>query len=387
MKFAAVAIGYNRKSDFQRLITSLQRAQYGNDTVDLIMSIDNSGVSDVQDYASEVEWSFGKRIIRTFETRQGLRQHILKCGDFLDEYDAIAVFEDDVYASPVYYFFAKQCVEKYANDERIAGISLYGHLENVYARYAFIPDHSGADAYFMQIAQSWGQVWLKKQWRAFSSWYKKNEHEFAITNNIPDQLGDWGKNSWLKYHNKYCAETGKFFVYPYVSLTTCFCSAGEHSVVQSDIYQVPVQRIYSNQYKLPSLDDEVAVCYDPFFERLNLHIYDMKIESQELLIDIYGLKGKQDQDYRYILTTRLLPYKIVKSYARTMRPHELNVIEGIDGYDLFLYDTSERATVTSKRHIEERKYIYYNKVFANSITCLKVALLLLKENLKKRFLK
>lgn len=387
MKYAVIAIGYNRESDFKRLIRSLIEVDYENDRVDLIMSIDNSGDDAVEKFAKTVEWEYGDRVIRTFEKRQGLRQHILLCGDYLDIYDAVAVFEDDIYVSPMFFKYTKACVEKYADDEHIAGISLYTHLENVYARYSFVPDQSPFDVFFMQIAQSWGQVWLRKQWKDFISWYLPRKDEFEMTEQLPSQLAQWGKNSWLKYHDKYCAENKKYFVYPYNSLTTCFCSAGEHSIVQNDIYQVPMQTKIFREYSLPEFGDAEAVYYDAFYERLGIDLNELGISEDELLIDLYGLKGRQDGFYRYILTSRELPYVITKKYARSMRPHERNIIENIEGDNIFLYDTSRREKLIKKMYSQEKKFVYYNKIFANSKLLLKTSLLLILGNIKTKITK
>ena len=87
MKKAIIIIGYKRRDSIERLLRSLERANYDGDTVDLVFSIDNSGTRIVEECAEEYEWKHGKKIIRTFPQRQGLRKHILSCGNYFSEYD------------------------------------------------------------------------------------------------------------------------------------------------------------------------------------------------------------------------------------------------------------------------------------------------------------
>lgn len=379
MNIAVVAIGYNRKSDFERLIDSLINANYGGDKVDLIMSIDNSGCSDVENYANTVEWPHGGMFVKTYKTRLGLKKHILSCGNFVEAYDAIAVFEDDIVASPGFYIFAKQCVKKYSSDDNIAGISLYTHLQNVYAKYNFIPSPSKYDVYFQQMAQSWGQVWLRKQWKDFVSWLENTDFKFEASPFIPTQLKKWGENSWLKYHILYCIEKNKYFVYPYESLTTCFSSKGEHSLIQNDVYQVPMRLCTDYDYKLPCFGENEAVYYDAFFERKFDISKILNISEENILIDLYGMRDISCQQIpRYILTSRKYPYKIVKEYACTMRPHENNIVFDVRGDHFRLYDTSNIIT-KGKREADNTvyNYIYYHKIFSNTKALIKTTFLII----------
>ena len=384
MNIAIVAIGYNRKDDFERLISSLLNANYGGDKVDLIMSIDNSGSTDVEEYAKTVEWSYGQMFVKTHEKRMGLKKHILSCGNYVESYDAIAVFEDDIVVSPGFYTFAKQCVEKYCCDDNVAGISLYTHLHNVYAKYSFIPAPSQYDVYFQQMAQSWGQVWMRKQWKNFVNWLENTEIEIEASPFVPSQLKNWGENSWLKYHIMYCIKNDKYFVYPYESLTTCFSSKGEHSIIQNDVYQVPMRLCANYDYKLPYFGIKDAVYYDAFFERKFDVSKALNIPENNLLIDLYGMRDISRQIPRYILTPKIYPYKIVKEYACTMRPHEDNIFFGVSGNYFRLYDTSITINKSIKKDNsnEIHGYIYYHKIFSNTKTLVKTTWTILRKQLR-----
>lgn len=388
MRIAIVTIGYNRVEDFVRLINSLLQADYEHDKIDLIMSIDNSGTDCVERYACTVEWPYGERIIKTYKERQGLKKHILQCGNYLDEYDALVVLEDDVVVSRYFYHYVKKCVKKYENDNCVAGISLYTHLQNVYAKYPFTPAKGNYDVFFFQMAQSWGQVWMKKQWMDFVNWYKKNNGDFPRRKNIPSQLYDWGDNSWLKYHIRYCIECNKYFVYPYDSLSTCFASVGEHTVNQNSIYQAPILAEKKTDYNLPECGSSDAVYYDAFFERQNVSKKWFNIEDSDVEVDLYGTKSAMYGQKRYLLTINECNYCQLKSFALQMRPHELNIEYGIKGSYFKLYDTQFvdrlKDNISKK---EEQRYCYYHKIGEHKLTLLKVALHSIAIAVRNRFFK
>ncbi len=47
-------------------------------------------------------------------------------GDYTEEYDVVVVLEDDTYVSDSMYRYAYSAAVEYWDDERIAGISLFG---------------------------------------------------------------------------------------------------------------------------------------------------------------------------------------------------------------------------------------------------------------------
>ncbi len=375
-------IGYNRPKNMRRLFDSLMRADYGNDAVDLLISIDNSGTDAVEKEVSSFDWKQGEKKIFTYPERMGLRKHILSCGRFLDEYDALAVLEDDLAVSPAFYQFMKAAVEKYGDDDRIAGISLYTHLWNHSANYPFIPAFSAYDVYFFQMAQSWGQVWMKKQWAEFMKWYGNNSDDFPPADNFPDFITGWSK-SWLKYHNKFCVETDRYFVYPYGSCTTCFGDAGEHSSVGVSNFQVPMMEPVIKDLRLPEFGSTDAVYYDIFYERQHLAGY-LGLKDEDLTVDFYGLKApKQAGQTRYLLTVKAMPYQVVKSFALSMRPQETNVIYQVAGNDVFLYDTTKSASAPTGLKDEDR-YTFYHRVFGNTKLLTSLAMQKVKENVKRK---
>lgn len=343
MKLAIVVVAYNRADTVKNLIKSLTYAHY-KQNVDLIISIDKSETDIVAEFAETVIWSHGTKRIVKHSQNLGLRKHILSIGDYTKIYDAVIVLEDDLIVSPCFFDYAIECVEKYKDDERVAGISLYGFPFNNYMNLPFIPQKDEYDAYFMQIAQSWGQVWMKKQWSTFAQWYKNNNEEFDVLPHLPSNICHWGKKSWLKYHNKYCIEQGKYFVYPFVSLSSNSGSAGTHSKVATNVTRTMLQGGMKTTFALPDFDQ--AIKYDGFYERENLGSL---IGYSDICIDLYGLKQNL-MGNRYWLTTKNAPYKAICSFGLELYPIEENVIQSIPGESIYLYDTSTDASLSKNNN-------------------------------------
>ena len=355
-----VTIGYNRADSMMRLLNRLNDCDYPCGDVPLVISLDNCGKDDVFALAERFDWKHGeKRVIHQPE-RLGLRKHILKCGTYMTEFgwDAQIVLEDDVYPASAFYHFAMQAVERYEADDRIAGISLYNMPQNQTAVLPFSPIASPYDTFFMQLAQSWGQVWMKRQWQAFVDWYAAHSEPFKSCPGVPDNVCRWPESSWLKYHIRYCIEQDKLFVYPYQSLTTCFSDAGSHTARKSNVLQVALQQRAKTRYAFP--EPEEAVIYDAWSENTGLAEV-LKLPAEELCADLYG-KKRNRQKRRYILTMESLPYQVLQSFALELTPMEANVICNLRGKDIFLYDTAKPAQRPAVQDPDLRFWSFYNRI-------------------------
>ena len=382
--FAIVVIGYKRVEGISRLIKSLEKADYDNrNDITLIFSIDNSGDSEVEDYAKSVEWKHGEKIIRTFDKRQGLKKHILSCGEYTTKYDILTVLEDDIVVSDSFYHYAYSAAIKYEEDDHIAGISLYNFQKN-WLKWSlrFEPEKKEFDNYFMQIAQSWGQVWTLRKWNLFMEWYKDNK-TFLKSETIPSVLNNWPESSWLKYHTRYCIETDRYFVYPYYALSTNCGDAGEHSKRGSSNYQVELQ---SNKYNYIFADffEEDSVTYDAYMNRIGLNKYLGIDDANDVKIDFYGTNRLLG--YRYLLSTAKLDYQIIKSYELSFRPIEYSIIHNIEGKGIYLYDTFIKEK--NRLDIDQSFELLSYEMRSNSLpTIWEYAIKLLIKELKSRIMR
>lgn len=360
-KYGIVVIGYKHLKRINRLLNRINEAVYGEDKLLLIISIDYSEDSSVALFAQEYEWKHGKKVVKAYDKNLGLRNHILKCGDYIEEFDldALIVFEDDTFPALDYYQYAKAATEFYIENNNIAGISLYAYCKNLNADAIFEPLQNENDAYFLQYAQSWGQVWFKNQWREFKEWYHRNFGEIVYNENIPENLYLWGENSWLKYHIKYCIDMNKYFVYPYISHSTCFNDIGVHSNVDNTIIQVPLSQHVEKKYVFPEFSEQ-ELKYNAFFENERLAEV-FHINKNELLVDLYGMRyGKIKK--RYLLSSKKLDYTIIKSWGNKLRPHELNIMYDIEGDSFFLYDMegNQNSEILSKKKEVDKFFEYFH---------------------------
>lgn len=340
-------IGFKNAAGIKRLLSSLDRIKIEDNDITLIFSIDYSGDHTVEQIANDYTWKYGQKIVLAHEHNLGLRAHILMCGDYIEEYgfDAMAVLEDDIYVSPEMFNYMKGAVDKYADNPKIAGISLYKHEFNINAGHPFVDYTDVGDTYFVQYAMSWGQVWLRKQWREFKNWYDNEEWKKLDIHRIPSNIMRWDR-SWLKYHIMFCIDKDLFFVYPRKSLTTNFSDLGEHNTQVSTAMQVPMCYSKCEGWYFTEFEETVAI-YDAFFENRKLISY-LKMDSLE--IDIYGTK-QYAGDTKYVLTRRMLPNKVIKSWGMVLRPLEANIFNDISGEDIFLYD----LTLTDSKHSKKNQ--------------------------------
>lgn len=338
MKPAIVVVGYNRPDVLKRLLNFIENANYKFDDISLIISLDKApNELEVLKVAEEFVWSHGNKTIRRFQERQGLRKHILQCGDLTEKYEAVIILEDDLIVSPNFYEYTVAALHYYANEECVTGIALYSHEWNGYARKNFVPIADQFDTYLGQYSITWGQCWTKKWWELFKIWYKKHENKLKNNSKIPSNINHWSDKSWGKYFVNYIVEMNKFYVIPRISYSTNCSEAGEHVKVADNVHQVRFMTGNVDLYRFAPVDK--AQKYDIFFENLKLEkTFSEELRREGIIVDLAGF-GRKLNGSRYLITPLELPYKILKSYGLQLRPYEMNIMYDIPGNNIFLYDT------------------------------------------------
>ncbi len=354
LKPAIVIIAYNRAKPLERLLSSIAAAGYPADgDIPLVISIDKSDDTQVAKAAEHFRWKHGRKQVIKRGKRMGLKAHVLSCSALAETYGSAIILEDDLYVATDFYHFAAEALEFTSEDERIAGVSLYEHRLNVHAREPFEHVCDGSDCWYFSFASSWGQAYTAGQWRRFSDWLEKNDNT-PFSEAVPQNVSSWSDSSWLKYFIRYCIEEGKYFLYPSLSRSTNFSEEGTHSMGQAADLQVPLSLGDGCGYRFTGPDVNPAV-YDGFFES----VYIKRLFDRETVIDLYGTKpvpqkGRTD----YLLSSRSLPYRVVKSYGRLMRPLESNIINDIPGEDFFLYDLREPGKAPHTDRVSRLLYNY-----------------------------
>lgn len=352
---AIVVVAYNRERSLARLLESLAKAHYPNSEIQLIISIDYSlSNHQILEMADEFIWSFGKKTVVYQDTNLGLRNHILKCGELSYKYGSIIILEDDLFVSPNFYNYSKSALEFCVSDKRIGGISLYNHQLNVHNKQNFSPLEDGFDNWYFQFASSWGQAWTSEQWQDFIKWYNFNKN---IDNdvNIPAYVRRWSEKSWLKYFIAYLVQNKMYFFYPRISLTTNYNDAGTHIGNDSTRFQVPILNNVKMDYTFSKIEESKSV-YDSFYENILIPNI-IGLDNENTTIDLFGTKQGFE---RYLITTKILNFKIIKSFSKSLKPIEANVICSTSGNEIFLYDTNDVVKNNIKRNVF-RDIIYNHK--------------------------
>lgn len=333
-KIAIVVVGYDRLQPIRRLLSSLLSARYEGNSIPLYISIDCSNNEDLYKFVNDFRWPYGNKYVNIEEKRLGLKNHILQCGDLTRFFKAIILLEDDIFVGEYFYEYAQRVVSYYENDDRIGGFSLYTHeIGGTGVPIAYY--HNGSDAFLRQDVVSWGECWTKSQWAKFREWFDRfNDKDFARID-IPESTKRW-KSSWTKYYAAYLVDTNRYFVCPYVSNTTCFCDAGEHFDMMTMSGQVCLMS-GPISYKFLPFDEMIR--YDVYWANESVCEW-LGIRKSDVCVDWYNLIHNKKR-CRYLLSTIVLPFKIIRKYGLFLRPIELNVKYNIEGEGIYLYDTLE----------------------------------------------
>lgn len=375
-----VVAAYNRSDSLKRILSSLEKAHYP-EKVKLVISIDNNGANQhVADAANAFNWKFGEKEVIYYSERQGLRNHILKCGDLSLKYGSIIMLEDDLYVSPYFYDYTLKALDFYGDEPRLGGISIYGLPFAEANKLPFTAIEDDSDVFFMQMASSYGQCWTAKHWENFRNWYNTGPDLKAI-NGLPEKIKNWSESSWKKFYIGYLIIHDKYFVFPRHSYTTNFNDPGENMIMRSLYVQVPLE-IFDRKVKFKKIDEAKNI-YDAYSEILPECINDMNpaLRDYDYDVDIYGKKDYISKPY--VLTTRPVK-KTVMGFERSMKPHEMNVIMNISGDEIRLAKSQD--LIHREANITEfsKEYAYFYTPIFRSSMLLQIVRNRLKEKYKAK---
>lgn len=382
---AIVIIAYNRPESLKRVLRSVKDAKYPNDNITLIISIDFWNTDNpCYNIADNFLWEFGEKKILRHETNLGLKQHVLQCGDLTQEYETVILLEDDVIVSPYFYYYAQDACSFYQHKDEVMGVGLFSHAYTGYAKLPFYPIKNGFDTYYGKWVITWGECFFKKQWKEFRQWYDLEKHQLKYRASIPSQITNWSDSSWSKYMDYYMDETDKYFVSPYEAYATNCADLGEHYQKATTAWQTSMQ-YGKREFSFAELD--TAVRYNFFFENMDEKRFreSLGILDGKLLIDLYG-QCKNIEEYDYCLSIRVLDYKIIKSFALTMRPIEQNVFQNVIGDGIYLYDIKTVVKSSKKAKTEQIYKIYkYYYPFLQYYKTLAFVLCKTKDKIREKF--
>ena len=334
-RVAIVAVGYIRPMALRRLLDSLEASYYPVDNVPLVISVDGSGDEKTYNLARNFRWSHGDKYVNIEENgRLGLVKHIYQCADLTNVFRAIVLLEDDLFVSPYFYSYVLQSLEKYGDEPEIAQIALYNNETNGFVGQLSPRISDGYDVFLGQSTCSWGECWNARMWKNYCDWRDGScTEEIILAQDMPARIKGW-KRAWSRSFNAFLLNQKKYVLFPQISLSTNFSDAGEHGDSNNNIVQVNLQQ-GNFKYRMPSMNDIQR--YDSFINNEALYEW-LSMDRETVCLDVFGFRERTNQ--RYILSTRMLPYKVVKSFALNMRPIELYVKYDVPGKGLYLYDTT-----------------------------------------------
>lgn len=352
---AIVVAAYNRLDSLKRLIGSLMKGKYNVENIPLIISIDyHKDNLSLIEYANSIVWVHGEILIITHEQNLGLRKHILKCGDLVNKYENIILLEDDLFLSPYFYQFCLEAMQFYQCETHVAGVSLYSYEKSEGDLRNFKPLYNEYDIYFMQFPSSRGQLWTKKQWIGFMTWYNINKNSNNFIKHLPRYIASWPETSWKKYFASYMVECNKYFVYPKIGLSTNFGEIGQHysektNVIQTDLLSTDLV------FKFEEFEQSVLK-YDITFELTynSLILLNPRLAKYpEFTLNFYNLKNMMDSD---LVMTQSKSSNPLQSFSNRMQPLINNILYEIEGEGIVL---SKAKDIIVENKIDKKNFLFY----------------------------
>ena len=192
-RIAIVIVGYNRLNSIKRVLSSVETAEFPDDYIPLILSIDCSGDQELYDYVQNYHWMHGQKYVNIHTKRLGLKKHIFECCSLSKYFKGVIILEDDSFVSPYFYDYAVSAIDKYGNVDEVCGISLYVSYNNEYVNLPFSPIQKGGDVFLLQDVQTRGECFTYNQWKPFEEWLSKNAERDYKELSMPEKIKTWTK--------------------------------------------------------------------------------------------------------------------------------------------------------------------------------------------------
>jgi len=334
--FKIIVLTFSRLKSLQRLMTSLERADYRHNLIDLEFYIDAGAPDVLSGFAREFNWTHGRKRIFERVIHGGLIQNVVESW-VPQSMDEIAVFlEDDIEVATSFFLWIRYALlfiktslkslntshlpydqsfkEKtdkiYSKDSPVIGISLYTPriIETVYPKNRILfDDQFGENIFLYQIPCSWGAAYFAESWLEFRDYMRhrlqKGDHVevYGSTSNT------W-KDSWKKFMIEYMWMNDKYLLFPNFfnqsSFSTNHLDPGQH-IVEHDASHLPT-------------DFTVPLIEEAKFTAENLkHAHDLLDPSQteRPIINVFGEKVPTSMTSRWFDITDKARCKAQRSWG------------------------------------------------------------------------
>jgi glycosyltransferase involved in cell wall biosynthesis len=354
---AIVVLAHNRLHSLQRLLHSLQKADYPDGIqIPLVLSVD-CGSREVVAFCEQFQWSRGNCEVLLHPRRLGIRNHVFLCGDLTERYGSIIMLEDDLMVSRVFYNYALASLHFYGTYDAVAGGALFHHQLNETAKRAFRPISDGTDVYFLQLAASWGQFWTHQQWLQFRRWLKTANQDTLLSSTVPQDIKKWPSTSWKKWFTAYLSCSDRYIVYPHFSVCTNFMEPGAHNTVCHYDYQTELLH-FSREWRFCPPELSVAK-YDSYCELAPQSIQKLnpRLAPYDFEVDLYASKRLQDIRKPLVLTIRPGSNPIL-GFQRRLRPGVSNIICDLPGDEIQLFRREDVEELQPRSLMQELNYSF-----------------------------
>jgi hypothetical protein len=334
-----VISAFNRPASLRRLLATVTRAAYpAGERVRLVIAVDGGRTASRAEtlaVAQSAEWPHGPKDIVDHPRPLGLIGNVFFCLGLSQTYGAVIHLEDDFVVARSFYAFASQALDFYRDDDGIANVSLYALWFNGYTHDPFVPLPDDADVFFLNVPFVVGQAFTREQWQRFEAWRAAHDPWPAGADGLHPLFARFPKTDWYPVLARYAVTTGRYSVYPRVSVCAAAGEPGTHFARRTAFLHTPLQEVQTH-FRFKRLADSLAV-YDSFFEILpsRLNRLTATLRGFEYDVDLYATKSPHHLRAPYVLTTRP-GVTAERSFGLERWPMEMNVVEAVPGREIAL---------------------------------------------------
>mmetsp|Transcript_17311 Transcript_17311/g.30511 ORF Transcript_17311/g.30511 Transcript_17311/m.30511 type:complete len:586 (+) Transcript_17311:94-1851(+) len=214
--FNIIVLGYKRWQSMQRLLVSLDEAEYYGDNIHLHLHIDGGSGLDWEksvNLAEKANWKFGPKTVQVSPVNRGLAAAWLSAWKPSSDLDRAVILEDDVEVSPLFYRWLKLMYDAYDDRPEIAAYTL--QRQALIATTGSKKTIMSTDKPFgYKLLGSWGFAPSAKHWRKFIEldFKKLNPNVKGLITSKWFQRQKRGK-MWTQFFIWYCEQHNLYNIY------------------------------------------------------------------------------------------------------------------------------------------------------------------------------
>ena len=277
-----IVITMDRDQSFRRLVNSLERANYGEDHVNLDIWIDRGKDIPIHDgvlqASRDITWKQGTKVIHKRTTNAGLYQQWIYTWNITSETTEFAIIlEDDLEVSPAFYQWLRVARAAYAQDPDVGAFTLQRstlrprQVKGIATGPLKIPEEHHLFKY--KLLGTWGFAPQRDQWVEFRKWFeeKRAKGDKPYVDGLmttswykSQEVNGFAPTMWSQWWIKFVDERGYFTVTAHLPDGTTLASnwreSGLHYSKNKPSADFPIFRGNEEQFTMP--DNPILVDWD-----------------------------------------------------------------------------------------------------------------------------